>query len=150
MSRKGEPCNKFAANIFNKAKCQNCFRPREEHLLNDSDMSQAKVTACGWMYRAPDLIDFTNPAQRSRKWQRRWFVLFEHGGLVFSLDENPSTIPQGTINMNQCTEVYDGQGRTGKENCLAIVTPDSVDYVSTDNKFDIDRCGLFFCLLCFA
>ncbi|XP_078692389.1 uncharacterized protein LOC144922464 isoform X3 [Branchiostoma floridae x Branchiostoma belcheri] len=139
MSRKGEPCNKFAANIFNKAKCQNCFRPREEHLLNDSDMSQAKVTACGWMYRAPDLIDFTNPAQRSRKWQRRWFVLFEHGGLVFSLDENPSTIPQGTINMNQCTEVYDGQGRTGKENCLAIVTPDSVDYVSTDNKFDIDR-----------
>ncbi|XP_078609911.1 uncharacterized protein LOC144881072 isoform X5 [Branchiostoma floridae x Branchiostoma japonicum] len=139
MSRKGEPCNKFAANIFNKAKCQNCFRPREEHLLNDSDMSQAKVTACGWMYRAPDLIDFSNPAQRSRKWQRRWFVLFEHGGLVFSLDENPSTIPQGTINMNQCTEVYDGQGRTGKENCLAIVTPDSVDYVSTDNKFDIDR-----------
>eukprot|EP00058_Branchiostoma_floridae_P019556 XP_002605046.1 hypothetical protein BRAFLDRAFT_124134 [Branchiostoma floridae] len=53
--------------------------------------------------------------------------------------DQPSTIPQGTINMNQCTEVYDGQGRTGKENCLAIVTPDSVDYVSTDNKFDIDR-----------
>ncbi|CAH1272973.1 MPRIP [Branchiostoma lanceolatum] len=139
MSRKSEPCNKFAANIFNKAKCQNCFRPREEHLLNDSDMSQAKVTACGWMYRAPDLIDFSNPAQRSRKWQRRWFVLFEHGGLVFSLDENPSTIPQGTINMNQCTEVFDGQARTGKENCLTIVTPDSTDYVSTDNKFDIDR-----------
>ena len=34
------PCNKFQANIFNKSKCQNCFKSRELHLLNDHDMEQ--------------------------------------------------------------------------------------------------------------
>ena len=29
------PCNKFQANIFNKSKCQNCFKSRELHLLTD-------------------------------------------------------------------------------------------------------------------
>uniref|UniRef100_A0A2K5DPF0 Uncharacterized protein n=1 Tax=Aotus nancymaae TaxID=37293 RepID=A0A2K5DPF0_AOTNA len=26
--------------IFNKSKCQNCFKPRESHLLNDEDLTQ--------------------------------------------------------------------------------------------------------------
>uniref|UniRef100_A0A2K6CX14 Myosin phosphatase Rho interacting protein n=1 Tax=Macaca nemestrina TaxID=9545 RepID=A0A2K6CX14_MACNE len=30
----------FQANIFNKSKCQNCFKPRESHLLNDEDLTQ--------------------------------------------------------------------------------------------------------------
>lgn len=34
------PCNKFQANIFNKSKCQNCFKSRELHLLTDHDMEQ--------------------------------------------------------------------------------------------------------------
>uniref|UniRef100_A0A8C2P849 Uncharacterized protein n=1 Tax=Capra hircus TaxID=9925 RepID=A0A8C2P849_CAPHI len=34
------PCRKFQANIFNKSKCQNCFKPRESHLLNDEDLTQ--------------------------------------------------------------------------------------------------------------
>lgn len=34
------PCNKFQANIFNKTKCQNCFKSRELHLLTDRDMEQ--------------------------------------------------------------------------------------------------------------
>uniref|UniRef100_A0A8I3WDM9 Uncharacterized protein n=1 Tax=Callithrix jacchus TaxID=9483 RepID=A0A8I3WDM9_CALJA len=31
---------KFQANIFNKSKCQKCFKPRESHLLNDEDLTQ--------------------------------------------------------------------------------------------------------------
>ncbi|KAJ8793681.1 hypothetical protein J1605_003492 [Eschrichtius robustus] len=38
---KENPCRKFQANIFNKSKCQNCFKPRESHLLNDEDLTQA-------------------------------------------------------------------------------------------------------------
>nr|XP_044620139.1 basic proline-rich protein-like [Equus asinus] len=38
---KENPCRKFQANIFNKSKCQNCFKPRESHLLNDKDLTQA-------------------------------------------------------------------------------------------------------------
>ena len=29
-----------------------------------------------------------------KKWQRRWFVLYDDGELTFSVDENPLTIPQ--------------------------------------------------------
>lgn len=28
---KGAECRKFQANIFNKSKCTNCFKQREEH-----------------------------------------------------------------------------------------------------------------------
>lgn len=37
---KENSCRKFQANIFNKSKCQNCFKPRELHLLTDQDLNQ--------------------------------------------------------------------------------------------------------------
>nr|XP_044622366.1 uncharacterized protein LOC123283895 isoform X6 [Equus asinus] len=40
---KENPCRKFQANIFNKSKCQNCFKPRESHLLNDKDLTQVQT-----------------------------------------------------------------------------------------------------------
>lgn len=45
MSFKDNPCRKFQANIFNKSKCQNCFKPRESHLLNDEDLNQVNKFA---------------------------------------------------------------------------------------------------------
>lgn len=39
-SAKENTCRKFQANIFNKSKCQNCFKPRELHLLTDQDLNQ--------------------------------------------------------------------------------------------------------------
>lgn len=56
---KENPCRKFQANIFNKSKCQNCFKPRESHLLNDEDLTQAKPIYGGWLLLAPDGTDFT-------------------------------------------------------------------------------------------
>ncbi|ELK15772.1 Myosin phosphatase Rho-interacting protein [Pteropus alecto] len=106
---KENPCRKFQANIFNKSKCQNCFKPRESHLLNDEDLTQvimgsqeentfetlgglapgkkAKPIYGGWLLLAPDGTDFDNPVHRSRKWQRRFFILYEHGLLRYALDE---------------------------------------------------------------
>uniref|UniRef100_A0A8D1B9J3 Myosin phosphatase Rho interacting protein n=1 Tax=Sus scrofa TaxID=9823 RepID=A0A8D1B9J3_PIG len=63
---KENPCRKFQANIFNKSKCQNCFKPRESHLLNDEDLTQAKPIYGGWLLLAPDGTDFDNPVHRSR------------------------------------------------------------------------------------
>uniref|UniRef100_A0A4W5KSN6 Uncharacterized protein n=1 Tax=Hucho hucho TaxID=62062 RepID=A0A4W5KSN6_9TELE len=40
------PCRKFQANIFNKSKCQNCFKPRELHLLTDQDLNQVNKCYC--------------------------------------------------------------------------------------------------------
>ncbi|XP_056626576.1 myosin phosphatase Rho-interacting protein isoform X2 [Triplophysa dalaica] len=133
-SAKENPCRKFQANIFNKSKCQNCFKPRELHLLTDQDLNQAKPIYGGWLCLAPEGTDFDNPMQRSRKWQRRFFVLYEHGCLRFALDESPSTLPQGTVNMNLCTDVIDAEPRTGQKNSLCIITPDQEYYIRGDSK----------------
>ncbi|CAB1312265.1 unnamed protein product, partial [Coregonus sp. 'balchen'] len=87
MSSKDNPCRKFQANIFNKSKCQNCFKPRESHLLSDEDLNQAKPIYGGWLLLAPEGTNFGNPLHRSRKWQRRFFILYEHGLLRYALDE---------------------------------------------------------------
>ncbi|XP_065109610.1 uncharacterized protein mprip isoform X1 [Paramisgurnus dabryanus] len=133
-SAKENSCRKFQANIFNKSKCQNCFKPRELHLLTDQDLNQAKPIYGGWLCLAPEGTDFDNPMQRSRKWQRRFFVLYEHGCLRFALDESPSTLPQGTVNMNLCTDVIDAEPRTGQKNALCIITPEQEYYIRGDNK----------------
>ncbi|XP_057571575.1 myosin phosphatase Rho-interacting protein isoform X12 [Hippopotamus amphibius kiboko] len=131
---KENPCRKFQANIFNKSKCQNCFKPRESHLLNDEDLTQAKPIYGGWLLLAPDGTDFDNPVHRSRKWQRRFFILYEHGLLRYALDEMPTTLPQGTINMNQCTDVVDGEGRTGQKFSLCILTPEKEHFIRAESK----------------
>ncbi|KAJ8246369.1 hypothetical protein GJAV_G00266960 [Gymnothorax javanicus] len=131
---KENPCRKFQANIFNKSKCQNCFKPRELHLLTDQDLNQAKPIYGGWLCLAPEGTDFDNPMQRSRKWQRRFFVLYEHGCLRFALDESPSTLPQGTVNMNQCIDVIDAEPKTGQKNALCIITPEQEYFIRGENK----------------
>ncbi|XP_074476793.1 myosin phosphatase Rho-interacting protein isoform X3 [Sebastes fasciatus] len=134
MSFKDNPCRKFQANIFNKSKCQNCFKPRESHLLNDEDLNQAKPIYGGWLLLAPEGTNFDNPLHRSRKWQRRFFILYEHGLLRYALDEMPSTLPQGTINMNQCSDVIDGESRTGQKNSLCILTPEKENFIRAECK----------------
>ncbi|XP_040212293.1 myosin phosphatase Rho-interacting protein isoform X7 [Rana temporaria] len=133
MSGKENPCKKFQANIFNKSKCQNCFKPRESHLLSDEDLNQAKPIYGGWLLLAPEGTDFDNPMHRSRKWQRRFFILYEHGLLRYALDEMPTTLPQGTINMNQCTDVIDAESRTGQKYSLCILTPEE-HFIRAENK----------------
>ncbi|XP_046888774.1 uncharacterized protein si:ch73-103b11.2 isoform X6 [Hypomesus transpacificus] len=132
MSSKDNPCRKFQANIFNKSKCQNCFKPRESHLLNDEDLNQAKPIYGGWLLLAPEGTNFDNPLHRSRKWQRRFFILYEHGLLRYALDEMPSTLPQGTINMNHCSDVVDGESRTGQKNSLCILTPEREHFIRAE------------------
>ncbi|XP_068616065.1 myosin phosphatase Rho-interacting protein-like [Brachionichthys hirsutus] len=68
------------------------------------------------------------------KWQRRFFVLYEHGCLRFALDESPSTLPQGTVNMNLCVDVIDAEPKTGQKNSLCISTPDQEYFIRGENK----------------
>uniref|UniRef100_A0A7N8XGT6 Myosin phosphatase Rho interacting protein n=1 Tax=Mastacembelus armatus TaxID=205130 RepID=A0A7N8XGT6_9TELE len=79
---KENPCRKFQANFFNKSKCQNCFKPRELHLLTDQDLTQAKPIYGGWLCLAPEGTDFDNPMQRSRV---RVFFIFPKTGQKNSL-----------------------------------------------------------------
>ncbi|XP_044037811.1 myosin phosphatase Rho-interacting protein-like isoform X2 [Siniperca chuatsi] len=75
------------------------------------------------------------------KWQRRFFILYEHGSLSFALDELPSTLPQGTVNMNLCTDITDAEPRTGQRNALCIVTPELEIFIRGDNKEIINGWG---------
>uniref|UniRef100_A0A8C5HRP6 Myosin phosphatase Rho-interacting protein-like n=1 Tax=Gouania willdenowi TaxID=441366 RepID=A0A8C5HRP6_GOUWI len=124
----------FQANIFNKSKCQNCFKSRELHPPNDHDLEQVKPVYAGWLCLAPEGTDFDNPVHRSRKWQRRFFILYEDGALSFALDELPSTLPQGTVDMNTCTNIVDAEPRTGQRNAVWIITSKQEIFIRGDNK----------------
>ncbi|NWI67981.1 MPRIP protein, partial [Todus mexicanus] len=54
--------------------------------------------------------------------------------LPFSFPLQPTTLPQGTINMNQCTDVVDGESRTGQKFSLCILTPEKEHFIRAENK----------------
>ncbi|XP_051925276.1 myosin phosphatase Rho-interacting protein isoform X4 [Hippocampus zosterae] len=138
MSVKENPCGKFQANIFNKSKCQNCFQPRESHLLNDEDLRQAKPIYGGWLLLAPEGTHFDNPLHRTRKWQRRFFTLYEHGLLRYALDALPGTLPQGIIDMNRCSDVTDAESRTAQKNSLCVLSPGKERFLRAECKETIN------------
>ena len=57
---------------------------------------------------------------------------YSDSGPVFLLQ--PTTLPQGTINMNQCTDVVDGEGRTGQKFSLCILTPEKEHFIRAETK----------------
>ncbi|XP_071518225.1 uncharacterized protein osp isoform X4 [Panulirus ornatus] len=196
MSNYKSDCRKFQPNIFNKSKCTNCFRQREEHSAEalesnrvraggggrekgcarrgkfskkikdvmwsprlrlrppaptgqrgsrtstssgeGSDLAPPvqpsntratrKVSKCGYLFVAPDW-DFSIPLNRTKRWQRRWFVLYDDGELTYSVDDHPATIPQGVIDMNRVLEVSQAEDVTGNQFSLAITAPDRVTFI---------------------
>ncbi|CAF91893.1 unnamed protein product, partial [Tetraodon nigroviridis] len=46
----------------------------------------------------------------------------------------PSTLPQGTVNMNLCTDVVDAEPITGQKNSLCIITPEQEYFIRGENK----------------
>ncbi|XP_059045257.1 protein outspread [Achroia grisella] len=123
-------CRKFAPNIFNKSKCTNCFRQKEEHSAEalESNRASRKVSKCGYLFVAPGW-DFSNPLYRTKRWQRRWFVLYDDGELTYSLDEHPDTVPQASVDMTTVLEVSEADTVTGHPHSLAITAPERVTFV---------------------
>ncbi|XP_025092199.1 COP1-interactive protein 1-like isoform X4 [Pomacea canaliculata] len=128
-------CRKFVPNMFNKSKCQACFGSKEAHSAEalESNKATRKVSKCGYLFVSPDL-DFSNPLDRTRKWQRRFFRLYDDGELTFSVDENPDTVPQGSVDMNRCTDVLDAETVTTHQNSIAVVTPEKTEYFKANSK----------------
>ncbi|XP_013145944.1 PREDICTED: protein outspread-like, partial [Papilio polytes] len=128
-------CRKFAPNIFNKSKCTNCFRQKEEHSAEalESNRASRKISKCGYLFVAPGW-DFSNPLYRTKRWQRRWFVLYDDGELTYSLDEHPDTVPQASVDMTSVLEVSEADGVTGHAHSLAITSPDRVTFVKGTSR----------------
>ncbi|PIK57604.1 hypothetical protein BSL78_05512, partial [Apostichopus japonicus] len=72
------------------------------------------------------------------KWQRRFFVIYETGELCYQLDDNPSTSPQGTVNMYSCTEVYNAKNSIGHDHSMGIVTPDGTLFIKAETREEKD------------
>ena len=123
-------CNKFKANIFNKQKCANCFKTREQHSQDALEFNRLTrvVSKCGYLFVAPNW-DFSNPIYRTKRWQRRWFILYEDGELTYSVDDHPDTIPQSIVNLNTVFEITEADAITGNENSIAIVANDGIHFV---------------------
>ncbi|XP_035221586.1 protein outspread-like isoform X2 [Stegodyphus dumicola] len=92
-----------------------------------------KVCCCGYLFVAPDW-DFSLPANRNKRWQRRWFVLYDDGELAYSVDEHPETVPQAVIDMNCVLEVADAENVTGNPFALAVTCPDKVHFIKGMSK----------------
>ncbi|XP_042895027.1 myosin phosphatase Rho-interacting protein isoform X2 [Parasteatoda tepidariorum] len=135
MSGLKSECRKFSPNVFNKTKCQNCFRIKDSHSAEalESNRASRNVSKCGYLFVAPDW-DFNVSVNRTKRWQRRWFVLYDDGELTYALDQFPDTIPQGTIDMNKVLDVSDAEGITGNEFAISITTPDKVHFVKGTSK----------------
>ncbi|KAK7167520.1 hypothetical protein R3I94_001800 [Phoxinus phoxinus] len=134
FSSRENRCHRFQANIFNKSKCQNCFKTVDSHKLSEVDLYETmKPVHVGWLLLAPEDTDFSSSGHRKQKWQRRYFVLYEHGLLRYSLDEMPGTLPQGSVNMIQCCEILDASSQTGFQNCLRLCFTDTDYYIRTEN-----------------
>lgn len=54
--------------------------------------------------------------------------------VFFSYLFQPSTLPQGTVNMNLCTDVVDAEPLTGQKNSLCIITPEQEYFIRGENK----------------
>ncbi|KAG8195561.1 hypothetical protein JTE90_002187 [Oedothorax gibbosus] len=134
-SLKAAECRKFSPNIFNKSKCQNCFRGKDAHSNEalESNRATRKVSCCGYLFVAPDW-DFSLPANRNKRWQRRWFVLYDDGELAYSVDEHPETVPQAVLDMNCVLEVADAENVTGNPFALAVTCPDKVHFIKGTSK----------------
>ncbi|XP_067672879.1 uncharacterized protein [Haliotis asinina] len=128
-------CRKFVPNIFNKTKCQNCFGAKENHSAEalENNKASRKVSKCGYLFVSPG-FDFNNPLDRTRRWQRRFFVLYDDAELTWSVDDNPDTVPQGTIDMNKCSDVQEAEKVTGHINSVSVMTPDKTIYIKGESK----------------
>ncbi|KAG1967634.1 hypothetical protein F2P79_002954 [Pimephales promelas] len=133
FSSRENRCHRFQANIFNKSKCQNCFKTVDSHKLREADLYQTKPVHEGWLLLAPEDTDFSSSGHTNQKWQRRYFVLYEHGLLCYSLDKMPGTLPQGSLNMIQCREICDASSQTGFQNCLRLCFTNRDYYIRTEN-----------------
>ncbi|XP_076334650.1 uncharacterized protein LOC143238382 isoform X3 [Tachypleus tridentatus] len=132
-------CKKFAPNMFSKTKCQHCFKIKDAHSVEALENSRAtrNVSKCGYLFVAPD-FDFSVPLNRTKRWQRRWFVLYDDGELTYSVDEHPDTIPQAVIDMNNVLEVIDAESVTESPFSLAITTTEKTYFIKGTSREEVN------------
>uniref|UniRef100_A0A8R1HV62 PH domain-containing protein n=1 Tax=Caenorhabditis japonica TaxID=281687 RepID=A0A8R1HV62_CAEJA len=102
-----------------------------------------KVTACGFLYVAPPNLDFSMQSHSAKRWQRRWFTLFDSGDLQYAIDNSMDTLPQLSIDMSLCYRVCEAHAITGNAHSILLAfnkTRDeqpSIVYIKADTTEEI-------------
>ncbi|XP_074599731.1 uncharacterized protein LOC141854078 isoform X1 [Brevipalpus obovatus] len=117
-------------------KCEPTYTmPKMIHNTNTKVNSLSwRISKCGYLFIAPCEWDFSLPLNRTRRWQRRWFILYENGKLTYSLDEEPDTVPQGVIDMNNVVEISDAEESTGNQFSIALKTGEKTHFIKGTSK----------------
>lgn len=95
-------------------------------------MMTGRIVKSGYLLVAPPNCDFAQ--KKARRWQRRWFVLTSDGRLTYALDDDPETVPQAVIHMNQVEEVIDADDLTGNQNAIGLRGPDQAVFIEATSR----------------
>ena len=79
-----------------------------------SAVVRAKPVHYGWLGLAPPGWS----VGAGRRWQRRFFILFDLGTLSWALDDNASTDPAGSIDLNKPFSVEKAENMTQLPNTI--------------------------------
>uniref|UniRef100_A0A1I7Y602 PH domain-containing protein n=1 Tax=Steinernema glaseri TaxID=37863 RepID=A0A1I7Y602_9BILA len=102
-----------------------------------TEMSR-KVKAQGFLYVAPSNIDFSLPSHTSKKWQRRYFKLYDDGELSYGLDS--VAMPATKMDMNRCIRVCEADAITGHSHSILVAfCVDDLREVSHPSRMDADE-----------
>ena len=66
------------------------------------------------------------------RYQCNWFV---------SLYLQVTTVPQGVIDLNKCSDVYDAESITSHAYSIAVATPEHTTYIKGSAKEETNRYG---------
>lgn len=94
---------------------------------------QSATRCLCWYWGSMQLQEVQVPTEATRA-GRAWEYRDSPCCLLCSIFLQPTTLPQGTINMNQCTDVVDGEGRTGQKFSLCILTPEKEHFIRAETK----------------
>ncbi|KAF1768833.1 hypothetical protein GCK72_000646 [Caenorhabditis remanei] len=102
-----------------------------------------KVTACGFLYVAPPGLDFSQQSHSAKRWQRRWFTLFDSGDLTYAIDNSMDTLPQLSIDMSLCYRVSEANAITNNAHSILLAfkktreDQPSIIYIKADTTEEI-------------
>uniref|UniRef100_A0A915I0M9 PH domain-containing protein n=1 Tax=Romanomermis culicivorax TaxID=13658 RepID=A0A915I0M9_ROMCU len=152
VSSSSSLCRNFQPNQFNTLRCKNCFKLKTNHsgsLVDNLPEKQQRLA--GYLYISSESPDFSlTLAQKSQRWLKRWFTLYDDGDLHFSLDKHvrnvnihfkienyvcqvfqPDIVAQGVIDLKQCIGLKYSLDQRENRYCIELNISDENSNIKT-------------------
>ncbi|XP_028413126.1 rootletin-like [Dendronephthya gigantea] len=143
-------CKKFSANLFDKNKCQNCFKPKDAHTTSPTmpqrptnievGVNRTKTTVKSGNLSIATQIS-TLPKILVQKWEKAWFMLYTSAILEWFSTEptTPGQVPLGSINLDDCLGLTSAECDTSEQFTIGIKTLAKTHYLKAENRLEMDN-----------